>query len=313
MPGKLDVHEASLAEKLAAYRNVHESWGRGLPVEAFVAQRLKSPSHNRASWYVGTVANDVVTSMGWFPLALNVEGGGVKTVFGVGAVHTQPNHRGKGYAAELLRSVIRIAVQQGAEVGLLFSDITLSYYSQFGFVEWHTDSCVRAVESHRKLNSAFVLEKVEVPSDHIEDLARLYDSANRRFDFWLRRDRPYWEVCIRKSPLAEYYLLLDHKRRDVHGYARVRLSGATLLLEDYALRSCESELESTFFEHVNALGAGLGCSAVEGWLPKTNTIQALFEAKRREFGIVMLASFGETFQLERRLTVNTHFWMADYF
>ena len=48
----VSIHPATAEERLAAYRNVHETWGRGLPLDEFLARRLKSVGHNRARWWV---------------------------------------------------------------------------------------------------------------------------------------------------------------------------------------------------------------------------------------------------------------------
>ena len=61
---QLSIHAASEEERLIVYHNVHEMWGDGVPVEAFVAKRLKSIRHNRSTTWVLTVDGEVASSLG---------------------------------------------------------------------------------------------------------------------------------------------------------------------------------------------------------------------------------------------------------
>ena len=54
-------------------------------------------------------------------------------VCGLGAVFTEPAHRGRGYAAELITGVLAEARDDGASFSLLFSAIGPDYYARLGF------------------------------------------------------------------------------------------------------------------------------------------------------------------------------------
>jgi predicted N-acetyltransferase YhbS len=54
-------------------------------------------------------------------------------VAGIGAVFTQPAHRGRGAARELLTRVLDRAAAEGADLALLFSEINPTYYARLGF------------------------------------------------------------------------------------------------------------------------------------------------------------------------------------
>jgi len=58
----LELHPASPEERLAAYRNVHDVWGGGLPLQQHVERRLASVRHNQADWYVGCLDGRVIAS-----------------------------------------------------------------------------------------------------------------------------------------------------------------------------------------------------------------------------------------------------------
>ena len=128
----LEIHPADAGEQRAAYTNVHEVWGGEQPLEEYLAWRLNSVQHQRACWYVGCLEGRVVTSLGAYPLLFHV-GGRQVAGFAIGAVHTVPDCRKRGYAARLMAWVEAHQRQQGAELGLLYSDIDPDYYAAHGY------------------------------------------------------------------------------------------------------------------------------------------------------------------------------------
>jgi hypothetical protein len=73
MATDLTIHAASDEELAAAHRNVFDIWSKGLPLEDHVRSRLNSPSHSRATWFVGCLEGRVVVSLGCYPL-IRLEG-----------------------------------------------------------------------------------------------------------------------------------------------------------------------------------------------------------------------------------------------
>jgi len=72
-------------------------------------------------------------------------------VAGLGAVFTQPAHRGRGAARELLTRMLDRAAAAGADVALLFSEIDPEYYARLGFQTVPTvDLGVRIAEDPRR-------------------------------------------------------------------------------------------------------------------------------------------------------------------
>jgi predicted N-acetyltransferase YhbS len=54
-------------------------------------------------------------------------------IVGVGAVFTQPKHRGRGHARALVEQLIDRAAADGTDLALLFSEIGPQYYARLGF------------------------------------------------------------------------------------------------------------------------------------------------------------------------------------
>src|SRR5471032_2989135 len=75
-------------------------------------------------------------------------GGDVVSVAGLGAIFTQPAHRGHGHARELIDRLLEQAVADGADLALLFSEIGADYYARLGFEPLvTTDLALRIAES----------------------------------------------------------------------------------------------------------------------------------------------------------------------
>jgi len=71
-------------------------------------------------------------------------------VIGIGAVFTQPAHRGKGVAAALIEQLLERAAREGAGLALLFSEIGPAYYARLGFTALpKSDLVLRVTESTR--------------------------------------------------------------------------------------------------------------------------------------------------------------------
>ena len=135
MTDAFQIQPASENQRLAAYRNVHEVWSDDLPLDEFLARRLRSVMHNRAEWFVLCVGQSVASSLGRYPLQFNL-GGTIVKGSGIGAVHTPPEHRQRGYATALLRQVNEWSRRDGFQVSLLFSDIDPAYYERLGYITW---------------------------------------------------------------------------------------------------------------------------------------------------------------------------------
>src|SRR3954470_7568858 len=71
-------------------------------------------------------------------------------VLGIGAVFTQPAHRGCGHGRDLVGRVVDRASRDGVDAALLFSEIGAGYYSRLGFEPVvTTELVVRVNESAR--------------------------------------------------------------------------------------------------------------------------------------------------------------------
>lgn len=278
----LDVHAASQSERLDAYRNVHEFWGRGLSLDEHLERRLQSPQHNRAKWHVGCLDGRVVASLGCYSLKFRVRGAEVSGI-AIGSVHTMPEFRGRGFAAELFRYVEAVESDGGARLSLLYSDIDPGYYARLGYVRCESHEGRLRLSEPLKQRSTIRLTEFKL-AEQVKDVASLYESFHCDYAVSIARDEDYWRFLCRKGP-GDRFCWIDADDRV--GYARFELSDDETLLRDFALRDHSDASYAMLVEAIIQFGRASGAVPVGGWLPRVAAFEQ-FSLKDRTREITML-------------------------
>ena len=260
----LDVHPADDGERLAAFRNVHDVWSRGLPMHEHLQLRQASVQHNRAQWFVGCVDGEVVTSLGAYPLEFRYRGD-VVAGLGIGAVHTRPADRRRGYAAQLVTEVEQqVRTATGAVISLLFSDIKPEYYARLGYIEcpaWAAEFDPKGQTFDAAGYEAGNCSRVS-PGDSLQVIRELYQSAHADVPLSFHRNDDYWDFLVRKSPASDIYLL--GRADDPSGYVWVSVDDGTLLIRDAVTR--DGNLRPAL-NAAAAIARERQLATVWGWLP----------------------------------------------
>jgi GNAT superfamily N-acetyltransferase len=121
-------------------------------------------------------------------------------VAGLGAVFTQPAHRGRGAARDLIELLLERAAADGADLALLFSEIGPEYYARLGF---------EPIETTVKQLGVFQSERYGAPATMVRggeerDLAAVASMEQTRaagYRFHLNRDRDVVHFSIAKKRL----------------------------------------------------------------------------------------------------------------
>jgi predicted N-acetyltransferase YhbS len=121
-------------------------------------------------------------------------------VAGLGAVFTQPAHRGRGAARELVERLLKLAAGRGADLALLFSEIGPGYYARLGFTPIATTTCtLRVLEDDRRGAPATM---VRAGDDlDLADIATMDASRAEPYRFHLERDRDLVRFSIARKRL----------------------------------------------------------------------------------------------------------------
>src|SRR5260370_7233704 len=121
-------------------------------------------------------------------------------VLGIGAVFTQPAHRGRGHARTMLERILERASAGGVDAALLFSEINPDYYARLGFSPLDTtDVELRVIEDARRGAPATLVHAGE--DRDLADIAATHPARAAPFRFHLERDRDLVHYTIAKKRL----------------------------------------------------------------------------------------------------------------
>ena len=121
-------------------------------------------------------------------------------IAGLGAVFTQPAHRRRGAARELIERLLEESAREGADLALLFSEIGPEYYARLGFEPIATTVKQLGVfESDRYGAPATMIRGGE--DRDLADIAAMEQARAAGYRFHLNRDRDLVHFAIAKQRL----------------------------------------------------------------------------------------------------------------
>ncbi len=248
--------------------------------------RLDSPTHGRAQWFVGCVADRVVVSLGGYPVRFRLEGREMPGI-AIGSVYTVSDMRGKGYAPRLIAWVENHQRSAGGGLSVLYSDIEPQYYARLGYVlcpaleGWRDTS----LESPRPAHTLIPFD----PRDRLAAMRQMYAAYHGAAPLSIARDEAYWEMMLEKFADDNFYALAAGN--DVWaGYVRVGRKGDAWRITDYALADQSDARAAQLYAALVALARSGGAKRVGGWLPDSAPARELFTLSPRRAEITMIKS-----------------------
>lgn len=109
--------------------------------------------------------------------------------FGIGAVFTPPDRRGRGYASVMLAAALDRARAEGYDVAYLFSDIRPQFYTALGFREIAS----REISMRADSLPALRLQLASLAESDWTGVRRCYDLCEHNRDFGFVRTPLVWE------------------------------------------------------------------------------------------------------------------------
>lgn len=286
----LQIHPASPAELIEAHRNVHDIWSKGLPIDEHVRLRLNSPSHSRATWYVGCLEGKVVASLGCYPLGFQLRGRPLRGI-AIGSVYTRNEVRGRGFAPRLLAWVEQHERTSGAELSVLYSDIGADYYARLGYLAcpslegWVNPDEIGEATSPLKLVPIAAAE-------HLPQLQMLYQSYHGAMPLSVTRTPEYWQAILLKFGDDRFYALVDSKENteagDWQGYLRIGQKLGSWRITDFALSDQTDELATRLYAAFLALAREHKVPRAGGWLPESVAARKFFTLVPRAVELTMV-------------------------
>ena len=244
-------------------------------------------------------------------------------VAGLGAIFTQPAHRRRGAARELIEQMLVLAASRGADVALLFSEIGANYYARLGFVPIATTiSTLRVVEDARRGAPATMVRAGE--DRDLTNVATMGASRAAAFRFHLNRDRDLVHYAIVKKRLLaglgapgarELQFFIAEEGASAVAYVVLGSSGDSWMLEECGDRDPAGARLGAILQVLVARAPAERRPSIAGWLPDTFRPPQVEVIDRRPSPDVMmvrpLTAAGEP---ARSLTGRDIFyWRADVF
>jgi predicted acetyltransferase len=298
MNDNLDCHPASYEELTQAHANVHSIWSKGLPLDEHISSRLNAPHHRRANWYVGTINEEVVVSLGAYPMDFTLND---KTIpgFAIGSVFTKENSRKKGFAAELLNFVEKYELDKyERKISILYSDINPDYYKILGYQICISPQSQTNLSQTRFPDNQQFLSLVEFDKNHSKgQMKEIYKAFHHQNSISILRSDDYWEMILEKFPDDTYYWLINSGNQTV-GYVRLKKTETELRITDYGLIHHETSLLADMYCSILNKAIEWNCQQFTGWLPDLEITNNLFELSPRQTEITMIKSLDSTIDFD---------------
>lgn len=180
-----------------------EIWNEGLSRKAYPTYyrgQLKTAWGSRHLHRWALVDGDaVLASAKVYELDATLDGRGIR-VFGLGAVFTQPQHRGHHHARALLERLLERAAGEGFDLALLFSEIGADYYVSLGFTAIPTFSQSLRVREDARRGAPATLVRAGDDRD-MTDIAGMDAVRAEPYRFHLNRDRDFVQYVMAKRRL----------------------------------------------------------------------------------------------------------------
>ncbi len=297
MTSELDIHVASPAEREEIYRQSYDIWGRkDLSVEEHVAWRMTHSQHSWGTWYVGCQNGNVVASLAAYSNRFGFHGTPIKGI-AIASVFTHPDHRGHGFAPQVLAFAEERAKEAGNQISLLYSDIGTDYYGQMGYVACDSWQGTRDL-ADAEIPEEPTLELFEFDGlDEADRLAVLYEQASCDDAFHFVRTPDYWQAFLGKDRDDHFFWLGDNSAAD--GYVRLRVGPRRMLIRDWVW-----PVDWTDQQQAAALNAVLKWGKQQGveqaicWAPPTDAFQNAFQIDQRKEEITMIKPLDATIKID---------------
>lgn len=252
-----------------------------------------------------------------------VIGGKPARVCGLGAVFTDPAQRGRGWAAELIARLLAEARDDGASMGLLFSEIGSEYYARQGFVEIPTPPMVtiRVSESPRYGAPMTMIRGGDTRD--LDAMAAMGQARDQPVPFHLDRDVGFIQYNItRKRLLAglgrpgtrEVHFFIAEEGTTAAAYVVVSVASSGWTIEECGDRDPTGARVGAILQALIAREPHERRPQISAWLPFGFTPpQVTLEPATATAEVMMMRSLDPDRTVPRLSVADVSYWRADLF
>lgn len=248
------------------------------------ARRLACPRRNQAAGWVLEEDGRIVSGLLCYPLAFETAAGERRPGFGLGAVATLSEARGRGHASSLCAHVAEREGECGRSLGLLFSAVAPAFYERLGYREIRAfDHVTKRLDELASSGPRAVWNPID-PRRSLAHLASLHDVAHAG-RLHLARDERSWRRSL-EAGSSDRWLALGDPDGAFEGYARFGVDGVVFDLVELVLS--DPALEARALRGLAALALELECTKLGSWLAPSEFVAGWFEDTGRSSTLPML-------------------------
>ena len=191
---------ARLDEILSATFDIwHEGLSRGAYPQYYKTQLSTSWGRRHLRRWALVDGGEVLASAKEYEFEATLDDRSVRLV-GLGAVFTQPRHRGHAYGRLVVERLLARAAAAGVDLALLFSEIGAPYYARVGFQPIPASLIDLRVEEDPQRGAPAALVRAGDERD-LADLVAIGRARASGFRFHLNRDRDLIQYGIARKRL----------------------------------------------------------------------------------------------------------------
>jgi hypothetical protein len=255
----------------------HALWGAGLPLHDYVGmwEELAASPWGKA-WYGWRLLVDgnerVLSSLKLYRPKLRI-GDRTSRARAIGAVFTPRQHRGRGYAATLIREAL--AEAEDGEPGFLFTDIGVAYYAALGFAALPCEDAIGTLRASPRRTPGLRLRAMEAYD--LDAVGHAHDRVCASRPIAILRDRDHWEFLLLRaasffrridgSDLARRFMIVEDDAGAL-GYLVAVMGPGEWNLREAAAFDGRPETLARILIAGGEDAAASGAHTVWGWIPR---------------------------------------------
>jgi len=282
--GRLQIHPLQKDEFEEALQL--QSRVFGLPTDYFRTLAMRDPSFDFQNVFVAKVDGRIVSHVQVFPKLVRIAGTQV-WMGGIGGVATDPGHRGRGLASELLTMAACSMKRRGMALSVLFTGIH-DFYRRLG---WEVASELNrySITTDRVLDTVPGYRTRPFSEDDIVAVASIHNAQDANRSLSVVRSDEAWHLQLRypQAPAPSEDIcrfIVAESASNVVGYARLGVAPreGCVILESGCSPGHERSLEACvcgLLESARTLGHGKLTTAVPDDHPLASVMRGL-RAKR---------------------------------
>lgn len=304
----------------------HAVWHDGLTRtdygKFYTAQARTAWGSRHLRTYALVDGPDVLASAKRYDLAGVVDGVPVQ-ICGIGAVFTQPAHRGRGHARTVIERVLEEARGEGASIALLFSEIGSAYYARLGFaaVPGPPLTAIRVCESPR-YGAPMTMIRGGEPRD-LDAMAAMGRTRAAAVRFHLDRDPTLIQYAITKKRLLaglgrsgarELHFFIAEEGLTAAAYVVISVAGLVWTIEDCGDRDPTGARVGAILQALIAREPIERRPSIVAWLPPgLAPPQLTLSAGGPAPEVMMVRSLDPDKTVARLAAADVLYWRADLF